>query len=95
MPKSISDRPFYVIAVNAIERETDMKVNLFVMEEEPWSTTTNIGEAFMFYDKNVAKDVANELKAVLKSTKELIASHIVILAVEFNVSESEEISIEP
>ena len=73
MEKNISDKPFYVIALNATIKETNAEVNMFVMEgdtSESWFTTTSIGEAFMFYDKNVAKDVANQLKETFKIQEE-------------------------
>ena len=97
MQKNISDKPFYVIALNATIKETNEEINMFVMEgdtSESWFTTTSIGEAFMFYDKNVAKDVAIQLKDALKSNDEFTANNLVILAVEFNIHESEVISLE-
>lgn len=97
MQKSISDKPFYVIALNATIKETNEEVNMFVMEGdtfESWFTTTSIGEAFMFYDKNVAKDVAIQLKDALKSNNDFVANNLVILAVKFNIKESEVISLE-
>ena len=97
MEKNISNKIFYVIALNATEKQTNKEVNMFVMEgdtSESWFTTTNIGEAFMFYNKNIAKDVANQLKEVLKNNDEFYANKLVILAIEFNEVESEEIPLE-
>ena len=97
MQKNFSNKIFYVIALNAIIKETNEKINMFVMEGdtiESWFTTTNIGEAFMFYNKDIAKDVANQLKEILKDNNEFFANKLVILAIEFNELESEEISLE-
>lgn len=97
MEKNISNKIFYVIALNATEKQTNEEVSMFVMEgdtSDTWFTTTNIGEAFMFYSKSIAKDVANQLKEVLKNNDEFYANKLVILAVEFNEVESEEIPLE-
>lgn len=97
MEKNISSKIFYVIALSAIEKQSNEEVSMFVMEGDTfdtWFTTTNIGEAFMFYSKSIAKDVANQLKEVLKNNDEFYANKLVILAIEFNEVESEEISLE-
>lgn len=97
MEKNISNKIFYVIALNAIEKQTNEEITMFVMEgdtTESWFTTTSIGEAFMFYSKSIAKDVANQLKEVLKNNDEFYANKLVILAIEFNELESEEIPLE-
>lgn len=97
MQKSFSSKIFYVIALSAIEKQSNEEVNMFVMEgdtSDTWFTTTSIGEAFMFYSKSIAKDVANQLKEVLKDNDEFYANKLVILAIEFNEIESEEISLE-
>jgi len=97
MQKNFSNKIFYVIALNATEKQTNEEVNMFVMDgdtTESWFTTTNIGEAFMFYNKDIAKDVANQLKEILKDNNEFFANKLVILAIEFNEVESEEIPIE-
>lgn len=97
MQKNFSNKTFYVIALSATIKETNEEVNMFVMEgdtSESWFTTTSIGEAFMFYDKNVAKDVAIQLKDALKSNDEFTANNLVILAVKFNTKESEVIPLE-
>ena len=94
MQKNFSNKIFYVIALNATEKQTNEEVNMFVMDSdttESWFTTTNIGEAFMFYNKDIAKDVANQLKEILKDNNEFYANKLVILAIEFNELESEEI----
>ena len=98
MQKNFSNKIFYVIALSAIEKWSNEEINMFVMEgdtTESWFTTTNIGEAFMFYNKDIAKDVANQLKEVLKDNNEFFANKLAILAVEFNAVESEEIPLEP
>ena len=97
MEKNISNKIFYVIALNATEKQSNEEVNMFVMEgdtAESWFTTTSIGEAFMFYNKDIAKDIANQLKEVLKDNNEFYANKLVILAIEFNEIESEEIPLE-
>lgn len=98
MQKNFSNKIFYVIALSAIEKRSNEEINMFVMEgdtTESWFTTTNIGEAFMFYNKDIAKDVANQLKEVLKDNNEFFANKLAILAIEFNAVESEEIPLEP
>ncbi len=97
MQKNFSNKTFYVIALSATIKETNEEVNMFVMEgdtSDSWFTTTSIGESFMFYSKDIAKDVANQLKEVLKDNNEFYANKLVILAVEFNEIESEEIPLE-
>lgn len=83
---------YFVVATEVKDKETNAEVTMFVKEgfdDSAWFTTLNIGEAFMFFDKNVARDVAKELSETLEQNEDFLVNSIAILAVSLEIEESE------
>ena len=94
MPKNISRLPQYVIAVNITDIETNVTFDVFVMSEDAdtWAVTTNVGDAFMFFNKDIAKAVAKDLYNKYKDDNDgVIFNHMAILCIKFSIEGSEEL----
>lgn len=96
MPKNISKLPQYVVAINITDKETNATFDVYAMNEtaETWAITTNIGDAFMFFNKDTAKYVAKEFAIKCKEDEEDITfNHLAIISIVFDVKESEVIEL--
>ncbi len=85
-------KKLYAIAVECRDKETNADVTMYVKDgatADSWFTTLNIGEAFLFWDKNVAHDVASDLTEYFKEEDSLIVEGIMILSVKIELERVE------
>lgn len=93
MPKNTSDiRVYYTVAVEYTELfSNETKMQYLMTNDDNWVLSDNVGDAFMFFKKEVAMDFAREIPPQFAEMDGCTLDHVYVFTLEVKVHEVTEI----